>query len=74
MRIGRVLCDGGRVRIEVAEVPPLAVRPFDARRLHEKLEFLVMSFARERCDGLLGLRSEFWSFIEIPIDSGPRAA
>ena len=72
--VGRVLCEGDRTRIEPVEVPPLAVRPFDARRLQEKLEFLVMSFARDTFQSLLGLRSEFWSFVEIPIDGGPRAA
>jgi len=71
--VARVECDGDRARIVPVEFPPLAVRPFDARRLHEKLEFLVMSFARDTFAGLLSLRSEFWSFIEIP-DDGPRAA
>jgi hypothetical protein len=72
--VGRVLFDGQRVRIQPVEVPPLSVRPFDARRLQEKLEFLVMSFARDACDGLLRLRSDFWSFVEVPVDDGPRAA
>ena len=73
MSVGRVLVDGARVTIETLEVPALAVRPFDARRLHEKLEFIVMSFARDTCDGLLGLRSDFWTFVEL-VDEGPRAA
>ena len=62
--VGRVLCTAAGVTIEPVEVPPLAVRPFDPRRLQDKLEFLVMSFARDACSSLLGLRSEFWSFVE----------
>src|SRR5690349_18542565 len=41
--VGRVLCDGARATIERADVPAAKVRPFDALRLYEKLEFLVMS-------------------------------
>jgi hypothetical protein len=77
--VGRVVCDGDRARIVTASVSPTAVRPFDASRLREKLEFLVMSFPRDVCAGLLQLRSEFWSFVELPTSTpsgdggGPRA-
>jgi hypothetical protein len=71
--IGRILCDGERVTIEPVVVPAPAVRPFDANRLHAKLEFLVMSFPRDAYRGLLQLRSEFWSFVELPEGAGPRA-
>ena len=63
--VGRVICDGDRVTIVPVNVSPAAVRPFDAARLREKLEFLVMSFPRDVCGGLLQLRSEFWSFVEL---------
>jgi len=64
--VGRVICDGSRATIVPVNVSPMAVRPFDAARLREKLEFLVMSFPRDVCGGLLQLRSEFWSFVELP--------
>jgi hypothetical protein len=63
--VGRVVCDQHRATIEPVEVPPNAVRPFDSARLHEKLEFLVMSVAADPCRSLLELRSGFWSFVEI---------
>jgi hypothetical protein len=64
--VGRVIWDGSRATIVPVNVSPTAVRPFDAARLREKLEFLVMSFPRDVCGGLLQLRSEFWSFVELP--------
>ena len=74
--VGRVICDGSRATIVPVNVSPMAVRPFDAARLREKLEFLVMSFPRDVCGGLLQLRSEFWSFVELhtPEERGPRTA
>jgi hypothetical protein len=62
--VGRVICDGRRARIEPIAVAPSAVKPFDAARLHEKLEFLVMSTVGDPASGLLQLRSGFWSFVE----------
>jgi hypothetical protein len=75
--VGRVICTAGRVTIESVEVPPASVRPFDASRLREKLAFLVTSFANDTCVGLLQLRSEFWSFVEVEPSAygdGPPAA
>ena len=63
--VGRVVCDQRRVTIEEAEIRPSAVKPFDSSRLRDKLEFLVMSVAGDPCQSLLGLRSGFWSFVEI---------
>jgi hypothetical protein len=63
--VGRVVCDQHRATIEPAEIPPSAVKPFDSARLHDKLEFLVMSVAGDPCRSLLALRSGFWSFVEI---------
>jgi hypothetical protein len=64
--VGRVVCDGARASIERADVAAAKVRPFDAARLYEKLEFLVMSTAGDPARGLLQLRSGFWSFVETP--------
>ena len=64
--VGRIVCDQQRATIEAAGIPPGAVKPFDSARLHEKLEFLVMSVAGDPCRSLLALRSGFWSFVEIP--------
>jgi hypothetical protein len=74
VNVARVLCSGAGVKIEPVEFSPTAVHPFDARRLQDKLDFLVTSFPREACAGLLQLRSEFWSFVEVPGDEGPLAA
>jgi hypothetical protein len=62
--VGRVRCEGARATIERVEVPAGKVKPFDAARLHEKLEFLVMSMAGDPTLGLLQLRSGFWSFVD----------
>jgi hypothetical protein len=64
--VGRVVCSQQRATIEPAEIPPNTVRPFDSARLHQKLEFLVMSVAGDPCRSLLALRSGFWSFVEVP--------
>jgi hypothetical protein len=63
--VGRVSCEGRRTIIQPAEVPPRAVRPFDASRLVEKLRFLVTSSGPDPAAELLKLRSDFWSFREI---------
>ena len=68
--MGRILCDDGRATIERVAVAPSAVKPFDARRLHEKLEFIVMSVVGDPARGLLQLRSGFWSFVETPAPAG----
>jgi hypothetical protein len=70
--VGRVLCDDGKASIERVAVAPDAVRPFDASRLHEKLEFFVLTTTGDRYRGLLSLRSRFWSFEPIAsLDSDP---
>ena len=63
--VGRVVCTQHRATIELAEIPPSAVKPFDSVRLRDKLEFLVMSVAGDPCRSLLALRSGFWSFVEL---------
>ena len=68
--VGRVRCDGSRATIERVNVAPSAVKPFDAGRLHEKLEFIVMSVVGDPARGLLELRSGFWSFVETAAPAG----
>jgi len=73
--VGRVRCDPSGASIERADVPPDAVKPFDSRRLLEKLEFLVASVVGDRARALLELQSGFWSFVELaepdpPADPG----
>ena len=68
--VGRVLCDGVRATIERVDVAAAKVRPFDAGRLYQKLEFLVMSMAGDPARGLLQLRSGFWSFVETSAPAG----
>jgi hypothetical protein len=68
--VGRVRCEGRRTSIERFEISPTAVKPFDSSRLHEKLEFLVMSVVGDPARGLLELRSGFWSFVETSAQAG----
>jgi hypothetical protein len=63
--VGRVVCEGRRTTIQPVEIPPRAVRPFDASRLLEKLRFLVTSTGPDPFAELLKLRSDFWSFRDI---------
>lgn len=63
--VGRVVCEQNRASIEPIEVASSAVSPFDSRRLHEKLEFLVTSVVGDCAQALLALQSGFWSFVEI---------
>jgi hypothetical protein len=66
--VGRIRCDQQRATIEPTEVRPDAVKPFDATRLHQKLEFLVTSVTGDPFRSLLALKSEYWSFAEVPSD------
>jgi hypothetical protein len=64
--IGRVFCDQRPITIERIAIAPGTAAPFDPPRLYDKLEFLVLSVARDPCRELLGLRSGFWSFVQLP--------
>ena len=68
--VGLVSCEGRRASITRLAIAPAAVKPFDASRLHDKLEFLVMSVAGDPAPGLLELRSGFWSFVETAAKAG----
>jgi hypothetical protein len=70
--IGRVVCERNRAAIEPIEVAAGAVSPFDSRRLHEKLAFLVTSVVGDCAQALLALQSGFWSFVEMPIAGAVR--
>jgi hypothetical protein len=71
--VGHVVCSERGAKIELANIPASSAKPFDSTKLHDKLEFLVMSTAGEPCRSLLSLRSGYWSFVELP-GSGERAA
>ena len=64
--VGRVFCDQHPLSIERLPIAPGTTEPFDAARLYDKLEFLVMSVARDPYRELLELRSGFWSFVKLP--------
>lgn len=66
--VGRVLCDQNQASIEHAEIAPEAVRPFQSARLHARLEFLVESVVSDHLQGLVGLESGYWSFVETTDD------
>jgi hypothetical protein len=71
--VGRVRCSDRDTQIEPAPIPAQAVKPFDASRLHQKLEFIVMSAVGDPVRELLSLRSGFWSFVEVePSGEGRR--
>ena len=66
--VGRVRGDQRQITIEPAESRLKAIKRFDTRTLRAKLESLV-SYASadgDPFDSLLELRSEFWSFVEMP--------
>jgi hypothetical protein len=63
--VGHVVCDERGAHIEPASIPPTATKPFDAGRLHEKLEFLVLSVGSNPCRSLLTFQSGYWSFVEL---------
>jgi hypothetical protein len=64
--VGHVVCDERGTRIEPASIPPTATKPFDSGRLHEKLQFLLLSVGSNPCRSLLTFRSGYWSFVELP--------
>ena len=63
--VGRVICDQKRAAIVRLDVAPETVKPFDATKLHEKLDFIVMAVVGDPFRALQELRSGFWSFVEI---------
>ena len=65
--VGRVFCDQHPISIERIAIAPGTTEPFDAARLYDKLEFLVISVARDPYRELLELRSGFWSLVQLPI-------
>jgi len=64
--VARVLCDQERTLIEPIEPPAQRLEPFDADALMKKLTFLVESAKPQPFEQLTTLRSEFWSFTEVP--------
>ena len=64
--VARVLCDQERTLIETIERPPARLEPFDAGALMKKLKFLVEAAKPRPFEQLTALRSEFWSFTEVP--------
>jgi hypothetical protein len=65
--VARVLCDKERAVIEPIEPPLHRVEPFDPGALMKKLIFLVESAKPEPFEHLSALRSDFWSFTEVPL-------
>ncbi len=64
--VGRVLCASGRTWLEPAEV--IAHDGLDGAAvgaMRDKLRYLVETCGADPCDRLLGLTSDYWSFVEI---------
>jgi hypothetical protein len=64
--VGRVLCEGRAARVEPVSIAPEAVKPFDSLALFCNLQLLVASVVGDPFHELAGLRSGFWSFVEVP--------
>lgn len=64
--VARVVCDNARTLVEPIEVPVSRLQPFDAGALMRKLHFLVESATPRPFEQLKTLRSDFWSFAELP--------
>jgi hypothetical protein len=69
--VARVSCDGARATIEALPISRRQLHPFDPDGLIAKLNFLVQTTIPRPYEGLTALRSDYWSFVEVP---GSRAA
>jgi hypothetical protein len=70
--VGRIFC---RRRRTVIEPAPVGIEErVNARQetMVQKLEYLVARSGRDTFHRLLELRSDFWSFVEIPEGQAPR--
>ena len=63
--VGRVVCHGARASLELETVRSHSLEPFDWEGLLKKLECLIEAAHPDPAKGLLGLKSEFWSFAEV---------
>ena len=61
-----IICEDARTLVEPIELPNRRLEPFDAGALMKKLKFLVESAQPRPYERLTTLRSEFWSFSEVP--------
>jgi hypothetical protein len=68
LAVARVSCDGARASIEALPISRRQLRPFDPDGLITKLNFLVHSALPRPYQGLVALRSDYWSFVEIAQD------
>jgi hypothetical protein len=64
--VARVLCDHERTIVEPIDPQLRGLRPFDPDALMKKLTFLVDSAQPRPYEQLTSLRSQFWSFAEVP--------
>ena len=64
--VARVSCDGARATIEPLPISRRQLRPFDPDGLIAKLNFLVQTAIPRPFEGLTTLRSDYWSFVELP--------
>jgi hypothetical protein len=64
--VARLSCDGTRVTIEPLPISRRQLRPFDPDGLIAKLNFLVQTAIPRPYEGLTALRSDYWSFVDVP--------
>ena len=64
--VARLSCDGARVTIEALPISRRQLRPFDPDGLIATLNFLVQTAIPRPYEGLTALRSDYWSFVELP--------
>jgi hypothetical protein len=66
LHVGRLHCRAGQV--ESWAIILKDSRSLDLEALRSKLRFLIESTDRNSVEQLLGLRSDFWSFVEVPAE------
>ena len=66
--VANVICDRRRATITGEVAHSAEVKPFDLGGLLTKLRFLVDAAVPEPGPELLSLRSQFWSFVEVPTE------
>jgi hypothetical protein len=67
--VAKVKCEGDKAFLEPVSFPQSAIAPFDPAALLSRLSMLVASTTPRPYEELTEMKSEFWSFIEVPQDA-----
>lgn len=66
--IAEVVCDGPEATVRPLDIAKVGVGPFKGEALMTRLKLLIGSSVSDPYEGLTGLRSEYWSFVEVNPD------